>query len=135
VSEKVNQHAENPSAPETPIATFISRLSEYAAAGLRYWEPRRAIFNLALAAVVGIDFAAGWPRSWTQLTFNTVLGLFFLAVLANVCYCAVYAVDLFVQFSGLHASWSRGRIAILIVGTAFAAVIAHFFALSIFSGN
>jgi hypothetical protein len=33
--------------------------------------------------------------------FNVVLLLFFLAVLANVCYGAVYAIDLFVCFSGL----------------------------------
>ena len=76
---------------------------------------------------------AAWPQSWTKLTFNTILGFFFLAVLANVCYCAVYVVDLFVQFSGLHAAWAKGRIAILIVGTAFAAVITHFFAVNIFN--
>jgi len=29
-----------------------------------------------------------------------VLLLFFLAALANVCYCAVYAIDLFVCLSG-----------------------------------
>src|SRR5262245_15895598 len=122
-----------PSLSETPITTFISRVSGYAANGLRYWEPRRLIFNIVLALVVAAHFVARWPRSWTNLTFNTMLGFFFLAVLANVCYCAVYIVDLFVQFSGLHGAWSKGRIAILIVGTAFAAVIAHFFAVNIFN--
>jgi hypothetical protein len=58
---------------------------------------------------------------------NVLLGFFFLAVLANVCYCAVYVVDLFVQFSGLRESWAKGRLPMLLVGTAFAAVIAHFF--------
>ena len=64
---------------------------------------------------------------------NELLTRAFLAVLANVCYCAVYIVDLFVQFSGLHGAWTKGRIAILTVGTAFAAVIAHFFAMNIFN--
>ena len=36
-----------------------------------------------------------------------------------------YLVDLFVQFSGLHVAWRRGRVVLLIVGTAFAAAIAH----------
>jgi hypothetical protein len=44
-------------------------------------------------------------------------------------------VDLFVQFSGLHAAWSKWRIAVLVVGTTFAAVIAHFFAMNIFLIN
>src|SRR5215813_3624625 len=123
----MDQPTDHPSLSETPIATFISRVSGYAANGLRYWEPRRLIFNIVLAFVVGGHFVAAWPQSWTKLTFNTMLGLFFLAVLANVCYCAVYIVDLFVQFSGLHAAWQRGRVVLLVVGTAFAAAITHFF--------
>ena len=64
--------------------------------------------------------------------FNTLLAGFFLAVLANVCYCAVYAVDLFGRFSGLQEAWEKARIVVLIVGTAFAAVIAHFFSYTMF---
>jgi len=36
-----------------------------------------------------------------------VLGLFLLAVLANVAYSAVYVADVFIQSSGFRAS--RGR--------------------------
>jgi hypothetical protein len=75
------------------------------------------------------------PNSWSLLTFNLVLGLFFLAVLANVCYSVVYVVDLFVQFSGLEKPWRIGRWIVLAVGTAFAATIAHFFATGIFNGE
>ena len=108
---------------------------EAVADALRYWEPRRAIYNLALAAVVAGHFAAAWPGSTAMLTLDLVLGLFFLAVLANVCYCAAYAVDLFVQLSGLQGFRAKGRVAVLIVGTAFGAVIAHFFATSMFSAS
>jgi hypothetical protein len=45
-----------------------------------------------------------------KLSVNLFLGLFFMAVLANVCYCAVYIADLFVQFSGLHTAWAKGRV-------------------------
>src|SRR5206468_9994117 len=89
---------------------------------LKYWEPRRLIYNAVLAAVVLADVWAGWPDVKAILSLDTVLGLFFFAVLANVCYCAVYFVDLFVQFLGLHEAWTKGRVAVLVVGTAFAAV-------------
>src|SRR5436190_12454112 len=104
----------------------MARLSTYAANALRYWEPRRLIYNLVLASVVVTHFVLAWPASRDKLSFNLLLGLFILPVLANIAYCAVYAADLFVQFSGLDAAWRRGRVVLLIVGTAFAATIAHF---------
>jgi hypothetical protein len=118
--------------PAHPVVGFFGRLSSYVADALRYWEPRRLFFNAALAAVVGGHMVARWSSAQEFLSFNILLGLFFLAVLANVCYCAVYGVDLFVRFSGLQAAWERARVIILLVGTAFAAVIAHFFASMIF---
>ena len=131
----MEQPTQNSPLSETPGAVFIGRVSGYVANGLRYWEPRRLIYNLVLGLVVAGHFVAAWPQSWNKLTFDTVLGLFFLAVLANVCYCAVYVIDLFVQFSGLHIAWTKGRIAILVIGTGFAAVIAHFFSTGFFTGN
>src|SRR5262245_13185742 len=105
---------------------FFTRLSTYAANALRYWEPRRLIYNAALAAVVLAHFVAAWPGSRERMSVDLLLGIFLLAVLANVAYCAVYAVDLFVQFAGLDAAWRVGRIVLLIVGTGFAATITHF---------
>lgn len=49
--------------------------------------------------------------------------------------CAVYVIDLLVQASGLHAEWAKGRVLPLTVGTAFAAVIAHFFSMNILEGG
>jgi hypothetical protein len=106
--------------------SFLSRLSTYAANALRYWEPRRLVYNACLAAVVLARFFATWPASRDSVSFDQLLGLFILAVLANVAYCAVYIVDLFVQFSGLDAAWRWGRVGLLVVGTAFAATIAYF---------
>ena len=109
------------------------RFGAIASDALRYWEPRRALYNLALAGVVGAHFFAAWPASRQLLTWNTLFFLIFLAVLANVCYCAAYAVDLFVQYSGLGATWARRRWLLLMVGIVFAAVIAHFFSTGVFS--
>jgi hypothetical protein len=105
---------------------FFSRLSTYVANALRYWEPRRLIYNAVLASVVLAHLFLAWPASREKVSLDFFLGLFILAVLANVAYCAVYLADLFVQFSGLDAAWRLGRVVLLIVGTAFAATITHF---------
>jgi hypothetical protein len=99
---------------------------DLAANALRYWESRRIVYNGVLALVVLGHVVAGWPESRSILAATPILGFFLLAVLANVCYCAVYAVDLFVQFSALRSVWRRWRWVVLVTGTAFAAVIAHF---------
>jgi hypothetical protein len=111
-----------------PVGTFISRLSAYVADALRYWELRRLVYNAVLAGVVLIDFALAWPASRDKLSVDLLLGLFILAVIANIAFCVVYVIDLFVQFSGLHAAWRWGRVALLTIGTAFASTLAHFVA-------
>ena len=99
---------------------------------IRYWEPRRLIYNGVLLLVVGGWFIAGWPTSRDALSLDLALGLFILAVLANVAYCAVYLPDLALQFSTFRDSWLRWRWALLTLGTLFAAVITHFFAQGMF---
>jgi len=106
--------------------------AELASNAIRYWEPRRLIYNLGLTTVVIAHVAATWPASKALLGWDVALGLFMLAVLANVVYCAAYAVDLFVQFSGSKTAWLRWRWVLLLIGCAFACVIAHFFMLGIF---
>src|SRR5262249_35208677 len=100
VAESATCHAHDVSGffHNGPMTDFFSRLSTYAANALRYWEPRRLIYNGALAAVVLAHFVLAWPASRGKLTLDLVLGYFILAVVANGAYCAVYVVDLFVQF-------------------------------------
>jgi hypothetical protein len=123
-----------PVTSETSGGSVFGRLSSYAAKGLRYWEVRRPFYNAVLALVLVTQFALGLPGSREKLSFDLCLTIFLLAVLANVAYCAVYVADLFVQFSGLEGAWRRGRVAIWLVGTAFAATITHFFAKGFFGG-
>ena len=105
---------------------------EMATEALRYWEPHRLIYNAALALIVIGHFFAGWPASKSTISFNGILGLFLLAVLANVAYCAAYVADIFIQLSGFRVMWSRFRWVLLVIGIAFASVITHFFAMSFF---
>ena len=118
--------------PRIPSPGFFARFSHYLATGLRWWEPRRLVYNGALALVVLGHLVLAWPASREKITLDVVLGLFAMAVLANVAYCAAYLADLFVQFSGLDTAWRWGRVVLLIVGTAFAATLTHFFAKGIF---
>ena len=62
--------------PETQVVTSISRVRGYIADGLRYWEPRRLIFNVVLGLTVVGDFVVHRPQSWTKLTVDTILSLF-----------------------------------------------------------
>ena len=100
---------------------------------LRYWEPRRIAYNLVLALVVVAYFALNWPQSRTAVSLEGVLFVFILAVLANICYCAAYLGDLFVQLSGFRTVWQRWRWVLFLVGTAMAGIITRWFAIVFFA--
>jgi hypothetical protein len=107
-------------------------LRQYATNALRYWEPRRLLYNAALAAIVLTHFFLDYPRSKSFPIANGVLVVFVLAVLANVAYCAVYLVDIFAQHSGFQALWFKYRWILLVIGILFAGTITHFFAMGMF---
>jgi hypothetical protein len=90
---------------------------------IRYWEPRRIVFNVLLALVVAGSFFCHQQPSISQLTWQPVLGLLLAAVLANVLYCAAYIADIFLQMSEYRPVWRRYRWALCAIGTAFAAGI------------
>jgi hypothetical protein len=108
-------------------------IREWATDAIRYWEPRRILYNLVLAAIVLTYFAMGLPATKGLLTVNFVLLLFLLAVLANVAYCAAYAVDIFAQISGFRELWQRVRWVLFAIGVAFAGVITRFWSLALFN--
>jgi hypothetical protein len=120
----------DPAGERTP-----TRFAVFAADAMRYWEPRRLVYNTVMLLVVFAHYFAGWPDSRAALTRDTLFMLFVLAVLANIAYCAAYAVDLFVQYSDLRQAWSRWRGLLLAIGTAFAAILAHYFSLAIVRGH
>src|SRR2546428_672178 len=113
----------------------LPRLGVLVADALRYWELRRLVYNFVLGVVVVAHLASAWPASMSFLKVENLLGLFILAVLANVAYCAAYVADLFVQLSGLRAAWLRWRWLLLALGTAFAAVLTHFFSQGMFTAS
>jgi hypothetical protein len=109
-----------------------STLRDYFTDAIKFWEPRRVIYNLVLAAIVIMYFAAGYPSSKAVLSIDFLLGLFLLAVAANIAYCAAYLVDVFVQASGFREVWQSSRWVLFAIGTTFAAIITRFIAMGMF---
>ena len=93
---------------------------------LRYWEPRRIGYNLILTGVVAGWLVITWPHFRESMTLQSVLFVFVLAVLANVCYCAAYVVDIPLQLSAYVTVWRRSRAALWWLGVLFAAAITWF---------
>ena len=100
---------------------------------ITYWEPRRVLYSLVLALIVLTYFVINWPGSRTTVSFDGMLFLFVLAILANVCYCAAYLGDVFVQISGLREVWRQWRWVLFVIGTIFAAIITRWFDMGFFT--
>src|SRR5215813_12099593 len=105
---------------------FSSQIREMTTDALSYWEVRRLFYNLILAVIVVAHFIEAYPVSRETITVNGMLGLFLLAVVANVAFTAVYLADVFIQFSGFRDSRSSWRWILLLVGFAFAGILTHF---------
>jgi hypothetical protein len=102
---------------------------------IAYWEPRRLLYNAWLLAVVVATWFLDSARTLQGTTFEAAQQLFMLAVLANIAYCAAYAVDVTALLSGFRATWLRRRWMLLTVGMLFAAVPAHFISRGLFSAG
>lgn len=110
------------SAPAEPSVAFRDLISD----AIRYWEPRRIAYNAFLALVVLAWLAFTWPHFRSALTWQSLLLLFVLAVLANVCYCAAYVADIPMQYSAFRDAWRRRRWGLWCVGVLFAGVLAFY---------
>ena len=123
--------------PQIPSYTALthmetSSLREFATDAIKFWEPFRILYNLVLAAIVVAYFAIGYPTSKGLISVDFCLGLFLLAVIANVAYCAAYVVDIFAQASGFRELWQRYRKILFIIGTLVAAILTRFMAIGMF---
>lgn len=111
-------------------------LREAVSNAIKFWEPRRIVYNLVLAAIVighMVYFLKTLAVIRSSMSFDGVLGLFLLAVLANVAYCAAYPVDLFAQWSSYRETWLRYRWILFVLGVTFAAILTRFFSMGMFS--
>jgi hypothetical protein len=98
---------------------------------VRFWEPRRILYNSALLAIVIIQFALHWTTGQEALNWSVGRTFFNLAVVANVFYCAAYIPDLLAQFSRFRPAWHRFRWGLLAVGILFGCSLAWDISLAI----
>src|SRR6266702_802811 len=86
----------------------------------RYWELRRLAYNGALLLV-----ALGWliltrPHFRPAFNLRAAGAACVLAILANLCYSAVYLVDIAAQCSPARLVWRRWRWSAWLLGTLLA---------------
>jgi hypothetical protein len=93
---------------------------------IRYWEPRRVGYNLALCALAGAVVIRTWPHFRPAITPASIPPLAVLAALANACYCAAYLVEALVQDPALRESWRRRRWSLWLAGTLLALFIEYY---------
>jgi hypothetical protein len=92
----------------------------------RFWEPRRLVYNSVLSIVIIIWVAATWPHFRAALTLSSLVIMAVLALLANLCYCAAYFVDIPIRRTAFEATWSRRRWLLFLLGTLFAIVVENY---------
>ena len=92
----------------------------------RFWEPSRIIYNALLVAVCAIWVLSTWPHFRPAMTLFSLLQLTVLGLIANVCYCAAYLVDIPLQWSSPGSSWKRLRWGLWAVGTLLAILFANY---------
>jgi len=102
------------------------QLREILADAIRYWEPRRIAYNVILTAVIIIWVVSTWPHFREALTWSSLLALFVLAMLANLCYCAAYVADLPVQLSSFRSLWRHWRWSLWLAGMLFAILLTNY---------
>ncbi|MCK8785992.1 hypothetical protein M0638_16570 [Roseomonas sp. NAR14] len=83
---------------------------------LRFWERGRLLYVLALAATVLL--VAGGPAGLAgRLVPGGWLGLFSLAVIANLLYCLAYVPEGLAMLLGVRHGWRPFRPPLLVLGT------------------
>jgi len=107
---------------ESPSPTF----RELFANAVRFWEPWRLLYNLLLGLVVAVWVIATWPHFRPAMKPQLLFLLVMLGLIANVCYCAAYLIDVPMQHSAFGGHWRRQRWALWLAGMLFAIVLANY---------
>lgn len=92
---------------------------------IRFWEPLRALYNAALIGMVVAQFVVQLPQSRQSIGGGLFVQLFVMAVVANVLYCAAYAIDIPLQHAGFGQDARRWRWPVFVIGTMFALALAY----------
>ena len=101
----------------------------FRSSAVRYWERRRALYNLALVPPTILGYIAADPGIVPDYPHMGMGGIIWCLVLgmfgANICYSFAYAMEFLFGCDGPEARWPRwGRLLALVSGTLFAVFLA-----------
>lgn len=92
----------------------------------RFWEPRRLWYNAILFAIVLLWVVLTWPHFRPALNWADLGRMTILELLANVCYCAAYVAEFFIQGALPPKFWRRVRYAVWGAGMLLAIVLTNY---------
>lgn len=87
---------------------------------IRYWEPRRIWYTVALTGLAAAWVVLTWPHFRPAFTLTSLAKLLVLAFLANVCYSAAYLVEVVLEGTPVEPAWRTRRWILWLAGTLFA---------------
>jgi uncharacterized membrane protein YedE/YeeE len=92
----------------------------------RFWEKQRVWYNAVLCSVVVLWVVFTWPHFRPALNWVALGKMLVLAVLANLCYCAGYVAELFMQPLFSQAYLRRMRWVAWTIGMLIAVVLENY---------
>ena len=115
----------NPSPPaeSAPALSTPTPLQEALRDAVRWWETRRLLYNLAMAALACVVIVRTWPHFRPAFEWSSVPPLVVLAAIANALYCAAYVPELMMIGADWRESWRKWRWALFALGTMLALFI------------
>jgi hypothetical protein len=112
----------SPDISQAPPGAFRGLVAD----AMRFWELRRLIYNFVLCAVVVAWVVGTWPHFRPMFEPHSLLLIVVLALIANVCYCAAYLVDIPLQCSALGTKWRHWRWPLWVAGMLLAILLANY---------
>lgn len=92
----------------------------------RFWERQRLWYNAVLLLIVVLWVVFTWPHFRPAMNLVALGKMAVLALLANLCYCAGYAMEGFIQPLVEQAYWRRLRWVVWVAGMLLAILLANY---------
>lgn len=92
----------------------------------KFWERGRIWHNLGLTIAVLLWIVFTWPHFRPAMNWVALGKMLVLALLANLCYCAGYVAELFMQPVTPRMLWRRVRVIVWIAGMLFALLLENY---------